>query len=88
MFQWGKQQGAENVFLLPDGSGEFTRKMGMLVAKDNLGFGLRSWRYSMVVNDGTIEKIFIEPDFADNAPADPFEVSDADTMLEYLKSAK
>ena len=88
MFQWGKQQGAEKVFLLPDGSGEFTRKMGMLVAKDNLGFGLRSWRYSMVVNDGTIEKIFIEPDFADNAPGDPFEVSDANTMLEYLKSAK
>ncbi|NER35697.1 MAG: peroxiredoxin [Oscillatoria sp. SIO1A7] len=88
MFQWGKQQGVQNVFLLPDGSGEFTRKMGMLVAKDNLGFGLRSWRYSMVVNDGTIEKIFVEPDYADNAPADPFEVSDADTMLEYLKSAK
>ena len=88
MFQWGKQQGVQNVFILPDGSGEFTRKMGMLVAKDNLGFGLRSWRYSMVVNDGTIEKMFIEPDFADNAPDDPFEVSDADTMLDYLKSVK
>ena len=88
MFQWGKQQGAKNVFLLPDGNGEFTRKMGMLVDKSNLGFGMRSWRYSMVVNDGAIEKIFIEPDFGDNCPTDPFEVSDADTMLAYLKSAK
>ncbi|AFY36459.1 peroxiredoxin [Calothrix sp. PCC 7507] len=88
MFQWGKQQGAQNVFLLPDGNGEFTRKMGMLVDKSNLGFGLRSWRYSMVVNDGNIEKIFIEPGFDDNCPTDPFEVSDADTMLAYLKEAR
>jgi len=85
MFQWGKAQGAEKVFLLPDGNGEFTRKMGMLVDKSNLGFGLRSWRYSMVVNDLQIEKIFIEPDFGDNCPTDPFEVSDADTMLAFLK---
>lgn len=85
MFQWGKQQGANNVFLLPDGSGEFTRKMGMLVDKSNLGFGMRSWRYAMVVNDGQIEKIFLEPDFGDNCPIDPFEVSDADTVLASLK---
>lgn len=88
MFQWGKAQGAKNVFLLPDGSGEFTRKMGMLVNKDNLGFGMRSWRYSMVVDDKKIEKMFIEPDFGDNCPTDPFEVSDADTMLAYLKGSK
>jgi len=88
MFQWGKQQGANNVFLLPDGNGEFTRKMGMLVDKANLGFGMRSWRYSMVVNDWKIEKMFIEPGFDDNCPTDPFEVSDADTMLNYLKSVK
>jgi peroxiredoxin len=85
MFQWGKSVGANHVFLLPDGNGEFTRKMGMLVDKSNLGFGLRSWRYSMLVNDGQIEKIFVEPDFGDNCPIDPFEVSDADTMLAYLK---
>ncbi len=85
MFQWGKSQNARNVFLLPDGSGEFTRKMGMLVDKDNLGFGYRSWRYSMLVNDGTIEKMFIEDGYSDNCPTDPFEVSDADTMLDYLK---
>jgi len=86
MYQWGQQQGAKNVFLLPDGSGEFTRKMGMLVCKDNLGFGMRSWRYSMLVNDGKIEKMFIEDGFEDNCATDPFEVSDADTMLNYLKS--
>jgi len=88
MFQWSKQQGAQKVFMLPDGNADFTRKMGMLVDKDNLGFGMRSWRYSMVVNDRKIEKIFIEPDFQDNCPTDPFEVSDAATMLAYLKGVK
>jgi thioredoxin-dependent peroxiredoxin len=86
MFQWGKSQSVKNVFLLPDGNGEFTRKMGMLVDKSNVGFGMRSWRYSMYVVDGNIEKIFVEPGFADNCPNDPFEVSDASTMLNYLKS--
>ena len=85
MFQWGKQQGNKNIFLLPDGNGEFTRKMGMLVDKSNLGFGMRSWRYSMLVDDCKIEKMFIEPDFDDNCPTDPFEVSDADTILAYIK---
>ena len=85
MYQWGLSQNRENVLLLPDGSGEFSRKMGMLVDKDNLGFGYRSWRYSMLVKDGKIEKSFVEPDFGDNCPTDPFEVSDADTMLAYIK---
>lgn len=85
MFQWGKQMEVKNVFLLPDGSGEFSRKMGMLVDKDNVGFGMRSWRYSMFVNNGEIEKIFSESGFSDNCPEDPFEVSDANTMLKYLK---
>ena len=88
MFQWGKQQAAKNVFLLPDGNGEFTRRMGMLVDKSNLGFGMRSWRYAMVVNDHRIEKMFIEPGVEDNCPSDPFEVSDADTVLAYLKGAE
>ena len=86
MYQWGQKLGAKNVFLLPDGNGEFTRKMGMLVAKDNLGFGMRSWRYSMFVDDKRIVKLFVEPGFGDNCAADPFEVSDAKTMLDYLKS--
>jgi len=86
MFQWGKHQGVEKVALLPDGNGEFTRKMGMLVEKSNLGFGMRSWRYSMIVDDGKIEKMFVESGLSDDCPTDPFEVSDADTMLAYLRS--
>ena len=85
MYQWGLSQQAKNVFLLPDGNAEFTRKMGMLVDKSNLGFGMRSWRYSMLVVDGVIEKMFIEDGFSDNCETDPFEVSDADTMLSFLK---
>ena len=85
MFQWGKHMGVEKVRLLPDGSGEFTRKMGMLVDKDNLGFGMRSWRYSAFINDCEVEQMFVEPGFADNAPSDPFEVSDAQSMLNWLK---
>jgi peroxiredoxin len=88
MYQWGLKLGANKVKLLPDGNGEFTRKMGMLVDKSNLGFGLRSWRYSMLVNDGKIEKVFSEAGYSDNCPTDPFEVSDADTMLAYLKGSK
>ena len=87
MYQWGKTQNTHNVFLLPDGNGAFTRAMGMLVDKENLGFGARSWRYAMVVNDGEIEKMFVEAGKADNHPDDPYEVSDADTVLAYLKQA-
>jgi len=88
MYQWGRTQGAKNVFLLPDGSGEFARKMGMLVDKSNLGFGLRSWRYSMLVDDGEIVNTFAEEGFVENCPTDPFEVSDSDTMLGYLKGIR
>jgi peroxiredoxin len=88
MFKWGRELGNKNIFLLPDGNGEFTRKMGMLVDKSNVGFGMRSWRYSMLVDDGKIEKIFVEPNFGDNCPSDPFEVSDADTMMAYLKGVE
>lgn len=85
MFQWGKHLDIKHVKMLPDGNGDFTRAMGMLVKKENLGFGYRSWRYSMLVEDGRIVKIFSEPGKADNHPDDPFTVSDADTMLAYLK---
>jgi peroxiredoxin len=85
MFQWGKSQEVKKVKLIPDGNGDFTRGMEMLVKKDNLGFGERSWRYSMYVEDGEIKKVFAEEGFSDNYEDDPFEVSDADTMLEYLK---
>jgi glutaredoxin-like protein len=80
MNEWREEQKAHNVTFLPDGNGDFSRGMGMLVAKNDLGFGERSWRYSMLVKDGVIEKMFIEPD----VPGDPFEVSDADTMLDYI----
>ena len=85
MNAWGKDLGAKQVKLIPDGSGDFTRELGMMVKKDNVGFGERSWRYSVLVEDGTITKAFVEPGFEDNHDADPFEVSDVDTMLNHLK---
>lgn len=80
MNEWCKDQNADSIRMIPDGNGEFTDGMGLLVDKSDLGFGKRSWRYSMLVKDGTIEKMFIEPE----EPGDPFKVSDADTMLKYI----
>ncbi len=85
MFRWAGSLGVEKVTMLPDGSATFTRLMGMLVDKDNLGFGYRSWRYSMLVEDGEITQMFVEPGLGDNVEDDPFEVSDADTMLAHVK---
>jgi glutaredoxin-like protein len=86
MDEWAKDQESDHIVLLPDGNGEFTQGMGMLVDKSDLGFGKRSWRYSMLVKDGVVAKMFVEPE----KPGDPFEVSDADTMLAYInpKAAK
>jgi glutaredoxin-like protein len=80
MNEWKADQKAYNITFIPDGSGTFTAGMGMLVDKDDLGFGKRSWRYSMLVRDGIVEKMFVEP----NEPGDPFQVSDADTMLAHV----
>lgn len=80
MNAWKQDQEASNITFIPDGNGDFTDGMGMLVDKKDIGFGKRSWRYSMLVKNGVVEKMFIEP----NKPGDPFEVSDADTMLNYL----
>lgn len=85
MYQWAQKLGASKVNMLPDGNAHFTKAMEMLVSKENLGFGPRSWRYSMYVVDGEIRKLFSEPGFGDECPTDPFEVSDAGTMLAYLK---
>lgn len=85
MKQWADKLGITKVKMLPDGNAAFTRGMGMLVKKEDLGFGDRSWRYSILVEDGVIKKLFIEPGLTDNCPDDPFEVSDADTMLTYIK---
>jgi glutaredoxin-like protein len=80
MNEWQADQKADKLTFIPDGNGEFTEGMGLLVDKNVLGFGKRSWRYSMLVKNGVVEKMFIEP----NKPGDPFEVSDADTMLAYI----
>lgn len=85
MNKWAEAQGLTNVKVIPDGSGEFTRRMGMLVRKDNLGFGLRSWRYAAVVKDGVIEAWFEEPGLADNHGQDPYGVSSPETVLTWLK---
>jgi peroxiredoxin len=80
MEAWARDQGLKNVQVLPDGNGDLSRALGMLVDKRHLGFGQRSWRYSMLVDDGTITKMFSEP----VQDGDPFEVSDADTMLDFI----
>ena len=80
MNEWKDTQHADNITFLPDGNGSFTDGMGLLVDKEDLGFGKRSWRYAMLVRDGVIDKMFIEP----QNPGDPYGVSDADTMLEYV----
>lgn len=85
MFQWSKHLDVKNVKMLPDGNGDFSKGMDMLVKKENLGFGSRSWRYSMLVDDKNVVKLFSEPGQSDNCPDDPFGVSDVDTMLDYLK---
>lgn len=83
MEAWQSEQHADRIRFIPDGNAAFTDGMGMLVDKHDLGFGKRSWRYSMLVNDGVIKKMFIEPD----EPGDPFKVSDADTMLRYVNAS-
>jgi peroxiredoxin len=85
MNAWFESLGITNVKPLPDGSGEFSRKMGFLVDKDNLGFGMRSWRYSMILSDGLVQMMWVEPGLRDNAESDPFTHSDAETMLKWLK---
>ncbi|WP_435167725.1 peroxiredoxin [Falsirhodobacter sp. 1013] len=85
MNQWAKSQGLENVKVIPDGSGEFTRRVGMLVRKDNLGFGLRSWRYAAIINDGVVEAWFEEPGLCDNFSDDPYGESSPENLLNWLR---
>ena len=84
MNAWGKAKGIENIGLIPDGSGKFTRCMGMLVEKDNLGFGDRSWRYAAIINDGIVEAWFEEPGFEDNCETDPYGESSPQNILAHL----
>ncbi|PFH34712.1 redoxin domain-containing protein [Besnoitia besnoiti] len=85
MDAWASSLSVRNVKMIPDGNACFTSKMGMLVDKSNLGFGPRSWRYAMVVQDGTIEKLMVEPSMTDNADDDPFVASSAQSVLDYLR---
>ena len=85
MFQWAKSQNIQRLFMLPDGNGEFSRKMGMLVDRSAQGMGLRSWRYSMLVESMVITKLFAEPGLCDNPAGVPMTVSSAETMLDYLQ---
>lgn len=86
MNAWAKNQELENVKVIPDGSGIFTRQIGMLVEKDNLGFGYRSWRYAAVINDGVIEAWFEEPGREDNHLEDPYGESSPETVLAWLRN--
>jgi len=88
MYQWAQHLGIKHVKMLPDGNGDFTRAMGMLMKKENLGFGYRSWRYSMLVDDKKIIQLFSEPGRVDNCADDPFTASDVDTLLNYLQHNK
>lgn len=87
MNKWAEAQGIKNVKVIPDGSGEFTRKVGMLVDKDNLGFGMRSWRYATIVNNGVVEAWFEEPGRDDNHPEDPYGESSPENLMKYLTTA-
>ena len=84
MYQWAKGMGIENVKMLPDGNGDFARQLGFLVEKTNLGFGPRSWRYAMVLNDLIVENVFSEPGLMNNCPTDPYGVSAPETVYEKL----
>ena len=86
MNAWAKHHNIGNIKVLPDGNGEFTRKMGMLVKKENLTFGMRSWRYALLINDCKIEAQFIEPGFGDNIENDPYGESSPENILKYLKN--
>jgi peroxiredoxin len=89
MFQWGRTLDLKNVKLIPDGSGTFTRRMGMLINKEHLGFGYRSWRYAMVVDDGVVEKWFEEPGINDEGvDNDPYGLTDPAPVLTYLRQAR
>jgi peroxiredoxin len=87
MFQWGKNLGLKNVKLLPDGNGDFTRRMGMLIDKRHLGFGMRSWRYAMVVDNGEITYWFEEPGINDvGADSDPYGATAPEALLAALSA--
>ena len=84
MNAWFKDLGIENVKSLPDGARSFTMSIGALCEKNNLGFGFRSWRYAIVVNDGVVENVFSEEGFGNNIETDPYEVSTPENVLDNI----
>lgn len=86
MNAWFKQLKIKKVKAIPDGNATFTEGLGFLVEKINLGFGKRSWRYAMVLNNGTVEKLFVEKGQANNVSDDPYTESSPEKVLEYLNS--
>ncbi|MFO1147405.1 MAG: peroxiredoxin [Alsobacter sp.] len=88
MFQWARSRNIENVFMLPDGNGDFARRLGLLVERTRHGMGMRSWRYSMLVEDGAITASFLEPEVRDNPDGVGLTVSDAETMLAHLRGER
>lgn len=84
MNKWAQTQNIKNIKMVPDGNGEFTKGMDMLVNKSNLGFGYRSWRYAMVVDNGIVEKMFVEPGKSDNCEDDPYGETSPDNVISYL----
>lgn len=88
MYQWGKHLGLSNIKLLPDGSGAFTRLMGMLINKDHLGFGMRSWRYAAIIKDNQVAAWFEEPGINDaGIDEDPYGESSPENVLAALRQA-
>ena len=86
MNAWANHMKINSVKMIPDGSGNFTRFMGMLIGKNHLGFGNRSWRYMMVVNDGVVEKWWQEPGINnEGTDDDPYVESTPDNMIKYLQ---
>ena len=88
MNAWAQQLGIKKVKMLPDGNGDFTRLMGMLVRKSAIGFGQRSHRYAAVLTDMVREKLFDEPGREDNFAGDPYGESSPENVLKYLLSTK
>jgi peroxiredoxin len=89
MYQWGQNLGLKNIKLLPDGNGDFTRRMGMLIDKRHLGFGMRSWRYAMVIDDNQITHWFEEPGINDvGSDSDPYGETDPENILGVLTGQK
>lgn len=85
MNAWFKELQVENLIALPDGNAEFSSLFGSLVKKENLGFGARSWRYAVVIEDGKVIQSFIEEGFEDNCGTDPYEVSTPENVLANIR---